>query len=217
MCTFINMHIILQEVGALGEVLPAHGPRPGDHGQARQGEQRRPRGGPSQVSVPTHHKQSQSIAVHFSLEKSFFRLSCRQNKLLSWIKTNKVYAYDGITIDKNTFDSWCYKFTSSSERKTIEDVFSTKYGSLMWTKRKGENRWRNSGISRQSWESVNELCLHMHALDHLQILTRPSITLLPTQVSWFTHKSKYWQLAVLSALARCVHFFSASFQGWHQV
>jgi hypothetical protein len=30
-------------------------------------------------STATHHKQSQSIAVHFSLDKSFLRLSCRKN------------------------------------------------------------------------------------------------------------------------------------------
>jgi hypothetical protein len=59
MCTFL-----VQEVGALGEILRAHGQSPGDHGQARQGEQRRPRGGPSQVAIPTHHKQSQSISIH---------------------------------------------------------------------------------------------------------------------------------------------------------
>ncbi len=71
---FANMYsmctCLVQEVGALGEVLRAHGPRPGDHGQARQGEQRRPRGGPSQVAIPkfqpitNNFNPSQSIAVH---------------------------------------------------------------------------------------------------------------------------------------------------------
>ncbi len=65
----------MQEVGALGEVLRAHGPSPEHHGQARQGEQRRPRGGPSQVSIPTRDlvlrkeyvdcPQRDSHAVHY--------------------------------------------------------------------------------------------------------------------------------------------------------
>jgi hypothetical protein len=60
MCIYLSKYAHhVQEVGAMGEVLRAHGPRPGDHGQARQGEQRRPRGGPSQVAIPTHHIQSQ--------------------------------------------------------------------------------------------------------------------------------------------------------------
>jgi hypothetical protein len=48
----------------MGKILSAHGPRPGDHGQARQGEQRRPRGGPSQVYILSNPSQTISILLN---------------------------------------------------------------------------------------------------------------------------------------------------------